>query len=121
MKIILDTNFLIYCAEQRIDYKFGIDMLLNEYYELVVPIQVLHELGDLKKSKKKSIRRAAKIAIELIYHNNIEIIDSKGKNADEAIIKLSKGNIIATLDKEIRDKVERVITVSKDKKFRLME
>jgi len=41
IKIILDTNFLVYCAENKIDYKEGIENLVNEGIELVVPFQVI--------------------------------------------------------------------------------
>ena len=44
MKIILDTNFLIYCAKEKLDYVEAIHDLLNEDYELVVPEQVIDEL-----------------------------------------------------------------------------
>ena len=38
MKIILDTNFLIYCAKNKLDYIEKITDLLKEDYELVVPV-----------------------------------------------------------------------------------
>ena len=43
MKVILDTNFLIYCAKEKRDYFEAIQNMLNENYELVVPEQVIRE------------------------------------------------------------------------------
>jgi len=44
MKIILDTNFLIYCSKEKLDYVEEIGKFINENYELVVPVQVVEEL-----------------------------------------------------------------------------
>lgn len=41
MKIILDTNFLVYCAKNKLDYKEEIGNLIKEGFELVVPEQVV--------------------------------------------------------------------------------
>ena len=53
MKVILDTNFLIYCAKEKLDYIEKINNLLNEGFNLVVPEQVIGELKRLKIKAKK--------------------------------------------------------------------
>lgn len=123
IQIILDTNFLIYCAENKIDYKSEIDSLLQEGYELVVPTQVVDELKELyKTSKKFSDRNAAWLALKLLEHNDIKIVQAQGAYADEAIINLVRiGNIVATLDLELRKKLKgtRVIVIQGVKKLAL--
>ena len=101
MKIILDTNFLIYCAKKKKDYAEEIGNLLNEEYELVVPLQVIEELKRVSKKKKEKIpsekrtarykkttgkdKEAAELALQLLEFNGVKKIMTKGKNVDEGI------------------------------------
>lgn len=136
IKVILDTNFLIYCAKEKLDYKEEIEKILNQGYQLVVPMQVVAELKRVSEKKKEKIplekrkpkyRRttgkdkvAANLALTLLKHNNIKLIEAIGKTPDSAIINYSKensGSIVATLDKEMRTKLERVILISKGNKL----
>jgi len=124
MEIILDTNFLIYCAKNKLDYAEELRKLLNEDYRLVVPEQVIKELELLKNDKKKKVsgkdKAAADLALQLLDVNNVKKIKSRGKTVDEGIINLSKENkknIVCTLDKEMRNILGRVILISKGKKL----
>jgi rRNA-processing protein FCF1 len=122
IKVILDANFLIYCAENKIDYAEGIMNLMSEGYELVVPSLVARELGDLSKSSKKmSDRDAAKLALNLLEHNKVKTLFLRGKYADEAIIKFVKkeGGIVATLDVDLRNNLRnfRKIVIEGKRKF----
>jgi len=124
MKIILDTNFLIYCAKEKLDYIQEFQSFFNEDYELVVPFQVIEELEKLKNDKFKKVsgkdKFAANLALQLLEFNNIKKVEAKGKNVDSAIIALSKEckkNIVATLDREMRQELGRVILISKGKKL----
>lgn len=120
IKVILDTNFLIYCAENKIDYRHAIDDLIHEGYELVVPKQVAIELQSIERTATKlSDRSAAFLALRLLEHNNIKIIEVKGDYADEAILNLARiGNIVATLDLELRNKLKnsRKIVITGNKR-----
>jgi len=118
IKVILDANFLIYCAEQKIDYKEEIARLMTEGYELVVPEGVIKELESLSKnSKKYSDKVAAGLASKLLAVNNVKITKSKARNVDNDIINESEGNIVATLDLGLRDKVNNVIVIKGKKKL----
>lgn len=126
MKVILDTNFLIYCAKNKLHYAEELSDLLNENYELVVPEQVVRELELLSKDVKKKIsgkdKYAANLALQLLDINNVKKIKAKGKSVDEGIINLSKENsknIVCTLDKEMRDTLGRVILINRGKKLML--
>ncbi len=120
IKVILDTNFLVYCAENKVDYATGIMEIMTEGYELVVPEQVIAELKDLAdKAKKLSDRSAAFLALKLLEHNNVKMISANGNIADEAILNLVRmGSIVATLDLELRKKLRnsRVIIIKGMKK-----
>ena len=119
IKVILDTNFLVYCAENKIDYKTEIDNLMTEGYTLVVPEQVIAELNELyTKGTKFSDRSAAWLALKILKANKVEVVPSRGKYADEAILNLVRiGNIVATLDLELRKKVSRAIVLEGKRKL----
>jgi rRNA-processing protein FCF1 len=112
-KIILDTNFLVYCAEQKIDYVEGISSIMSSGYELVVPNLVISELKELaSKSKKLSDRTAAILALQLLNHNKIREVVINGKNADRGIVKIQGGNIVATLDAGLKKRVDKTIVIN---------
>jgi len=124
MKIILDTNFLIYCAKNKLDYVEELKNLLNEDYDLVVPKQVVRELELLKEDKKKKVsgkdKASANLALQLLEVNNVKSLKVKGKSVDKGIINLAKEdkkNIVCTLDKEMRGILGRVILISRGKKL----
>jgi len=126
MKIILDTNFLIYCAREKLDYVEKISNLVLDNYELVVPIQVIHELEKLRADKFKKVngkdKTAIALALDLLEHYNVKQVNLPGKSVDEAIINLSREdnkNIVATLDREMRQTLGRVILINKGKKLML--
>jgi len=123
MKIILDTNFLIYCAKEKLDYVEEIGKFINEDFELVVPIKVVEELERLKvKAKKGKDKMASDLALQLLEKNKIKKVKSVGKTVDNSIINLSKENkknIVCTLDGEMRWKLGRVILINRGKKLML--
>ncbi len=117
MKIILDTNFLVYCAKQKIDYVSEISDLVSDKYELVVPEQVINELEKLKeKAEKWKDKEAANLALEILKAKKIRKAKINGKTTDESIINLAKKdkkNIVCTLDNEIRNSLRKIILVNK--------
>jgi len=124
MKIILDTNFLIYCAKEKMNYVEEIGNLINEAYELIVPLQVINELKKLQYDQFKKVsgkdKASASLALQLLEFNNVKQVSAVGKSVDDAIINLSrenKKNIVCTLDREMRHILGRVILVSKGKKL----
>ncbi len=113
MKIILDTNFLVYCAKYRIDYIYEIEEVIHEKSELIVLSSVLDELERLKEQvKKRSDRDAFALTLSILEHyikkGKIKIIHVKKENADESIIEMAKNNkvTVATADKELKRKLK---------------
>ena len=126
MKIILDTNFLIYCAKNKLDYKEEIENLINEGFDLVVPKQVITELTMLKNDKWKKVsgkdKAAADLALKLLDHHKVKVIDILGKSVDESIINLANSdskNIVCTLDQGMRHNLPRVILINRMRKLML--
>lgn len=124
MKVILDTNFLIYCAKNKLDYVEEIGNLINAGFELVVPMQVIEELKMLKNDKWKKVsgkdKMAIDLALQLLDANKVKKVKVSGKNVDEGIVNLAnedKKNIVCTLDREMRHTLGRVILINRFKKL----
>lgn len=121
MKVILDTNFLIYCAKEKLDYIEEINNILNEGFDLVVPEQVIGELKRLKiKAKKGKDKDACDLALKILDKKKINIVQPSGKSVDDAIMQLAQENsknIVCTLDREMRWELGRVILISRGKKL----
>lgn len=106
MRIIPDTNFLIYLVKYKI-----LDELEN--YHLIILPQVIDELEEISKRKNKKAKEAALFAIEFLKvkrkMKKIIIRKQKGK-ADEAIISLARKLEIpiATMDKEMSQKARKM-------------
>ena len=126
MRVILDTNFLIYCAKNKLDYVEEVNNLLSEGFELVVPMQVVNELNKLKGDKWKKVsgkdKAAADLALQLLEKNKIKLVKPVGKSVDDAIINLARKNrknIVCTLDREMRHTLGRVILINRNKRLML--
>ena len=112
IQVVLDTNFLVYCAENKVDYASGIDEIMTEGFELVVPSQVISELENLSvKAEKYSTKIAARLALKIIGSNKVKVLKIEAGYADEAILKMAKQNnvIAATIDSELRKKIGRTV------------
>ena len=123
MKILLDTNFLVYCAKQKIDYAEEIINLTKG--EIVVLSSVVEELEKLReKARKARDKEAAKFALELLNHNKIKIIKTEEKSADKAITETAnRGDVVATLDRGLKSRLKgkaRILSIRKGKKLEVL-
>ncbi len=122
MQILLDTNFIISCVRQKIDFEELANKLTSEAIEWIVPQDVLNEIGKLRDSV--GIKVADKTASELSFHIlqrlNPKIVNLPGKNPniDIKIVNyiLGKPIVLATLDKGLKNRVENRILSIRGKK-----
>lgn len=120
IKVILDTNFLVYCAKQKIDYAEQISELTKGGAELATTAQVVEELEKLKTSSRKySDRNAAALALKLLGVNQVEVLKVGGRNADNSIMIAGRGNIIATHDRGLARKISAAIVIKGKKTLAL--
>jgi rRNA-processing protein FCF1 len=116
-KIILDTNFILTCIRNKID--FAEDLSLRGL-QVLIPQEVIKELRGISNSKKKlRFRDEANIALKLLEKIPFDKIELKEKNVDNGIIKFSNENkkvIIATLDKRIQNKIQNQKLIIRGKK-----
>jgi len=122
MKILIDTNFIITCAKQKIDFDAIMNGLTSEEVKWIVPEEVLGELKGLKIGGKIKIkeRNAASIGIEIVAELGTEVIKlSNTKNdVDTKIVNYLRGKdmVLATLDKKLKSRVKNKILTIRGKK-----
>ena len=110
--VLLDTNFILVCIKQKIDF-------FNEIFlrgiKIIIPLQVIREI-------KKISTSSSEIAIKLLEQNktSFEKIELKKNYVDEGIKIFAKENpdiIIATLDKELKEKIKNRKMIIRKKKI----
>ena len=120
MEILLDTNFILTCVKQKIDFADLAEQLTDEKIEWIVPQQVLNELGNLKdrKGMKTLDKEAAVLSFEILQIIKPKIVDlGRGPNVDIGIVNYIKGKsiVLATLDKGLKNRVDNRILSIKGK------
>lgn len=122
MKVLLDTNFIITCVKNKIDFPSRSEEIIDESIEWLIPQDVLNELGNLKDKKgaKVADRSAAELSFEIIKSLDPEVLDLPGKNpnVDIKIVNyiLDKPIVLATLDKNLKFRVSNKILTTRGKK-----
>jgi len=116
MEVILDTNFIVACVRDRIDF---IDQLKELGFKITVPREVSQELKDIRDGGR--VRRDGKAvietALEIVNSKDVKNIRIGGKSVDAGLIAKGKeGVYIGTLDKEIKRNVPNRVVVLKAKK-----
>jgi len=109
--VVLDTNFILNCAKQKIDFFEDIKLMP---LKILIPKQAIVEIKGIAKSKDE-----AKLALELLKNNQFKEIDLKTKNVDQGIINLArkdKNIVVATLDKELKGKIKNPKLIIREKK-----
>ena len=122
MKILLDTNFILTCVKQKINFQEITNQITSQPVEWFVPQDVLDELGTLqdRTGAKVSDKSAAKLSFEILQNLEAKIINLPGKNpnVDIKIVNyiLDKPIILATLDKNLKSRVKNKILTIRGKK-----
>jgi len=118
MKILIDTNFAITCAKNKIDFHSLVEEIIDEKIEWLVPQDVLNELGNIKDRTgiKVADRNAAELSFELLQQIKPEILDLPGKtpNVDMKIVNyiIDKDIVLATMDKNLKSRINnKILTV----------
>jgi rRNA-processing protein FCF1 len=107
-EILIDTNFIITCVKQKIDFFEDLKFM---GFKLIIPMQVIQELEKLNR----------KLELKLLEKNkdNFQVVRFKRGYVDKGIIEYSKKNpraIIATLDLDLKNKILNRIMVIRSKK-----
>jgi rRNA-processing protein FCF1 len=122
MEILLDTNFILTCVKQKIDFPEVANSCTSQPIKWLIPQDVLNELGNIKDKPgiKVSDKSAARLSFEILQNINPEIIKLPGKNpnVDIKIVNyiLDKPIVLATLDKNLKSRVNNKILTIRGKK-----
>ena len=114
--VICDTSFLIHLATKKIKNLDSINVEIGEF-EYVIPLVVLDELERLSKISDKE--QDIKKTLEFVH--TLKTVPISGKVADNAITEHVRkhGGIIATVDKDLKNKIKRlggsIMSFSNDK------
>jgi rRNA-processing protein FCF1 len=126
MEILLDTNFIITCAKQGIDFNSFVNGITSEEVKWIVPKEVLSELRGLRSGNKvrKKELEAIDVGIKIIQKMNVKVlrISDKDTDVDTKIVNYIKDKpiVLATLDKLLKTRVKnRILTVRGKKKLEI--
>ena len=115
-KVLLDTNFLMACIKQKIDFFDEIKFL---GFQILIPENVIKELKKIKNSRQKlHNRQTAELALKIIKMNKFKKIKFKTKNTDYAISQFANSGediIVATLDRNLKKRIKKNKMVIKNK------
>ncbi|MEM3113197.1 MAG: PIN domain-containing protein [Candidatus Pacearchaeota archaeon] len=113
MEILLDTNFILSGIKQKIQL---FEVIRKDFpeYKIVIPTEIMDELEKIKESKKATLkeRESAELSLFLIKKGGYKNIVLGSKNVDYGIISYTIKNpdiIIATLDRELKEKIKSKI------------
>ena len=116
-KVILDTNFILTCIRNRVDFY---EEFLFRGYSVIVPKEVKEEIERLMNSTKKlKFREEAKLALKLIDSFEHEEVSIPGRYVDSALknyLDVHPDIILATLDKQLKKSVKNRKFVIRNKK-----
>jgi rRNA-processing protein FCF1 len=100
-QVILDTNFILSCIRKKIDFFDEIQLM---GIKIIIPEQVINEIKKFETKKSE-----AKLALKLLERKEFKKIDLGKGYVDKKIINYAKENpglIIATLDREMKNKTK---------------
>jgi len=122
MRILIDTNFVLTCAKQKIDFDAVMNGLTSEEVTWIIPEEVLGELRGLRHGGRIKIkdRNAATIAIGILEKLGAKVIklSDTASDVDTKIANYVRGEsiVLATLDKGLKNRVDNKILTIRGKK-----
>lgn len=111
--IILDTNFLVYCASCKIDFFREFERICHFPYRLAVLDLTIKELDKIHPRDLQLIR---------LYLTKIEILPSEQPSVDlELIARSEQGAIIATHDLALKKKLQLPIVTIRQEQYLVLQ
>lgn len=113
MKVILDTNFILTCIKERIDF---LSQLEEQGFTILIPREVLQEMKDIRYKVSHDKRIAIDVAIKIFEDKRVKHISLGSRSVDDGLIKAGKeGHYIATLDRAIKREIPNGVVLFKSK------
>ena len=113
--IILDTNFIISAIKYKIDIQEELSRIFPVLFRICVLDSVLIELKKLTKSPTTRLEAVLGLKITSPFY----VIKTENKNVDYSLVELSKnkGVVVATNDKELKEKLSCPVIVIRNRKY----
>lgn len=110
VEIVLDTNFILTCVKQKIDFAEIAGQVVDGKIDWIVPQQVLNELGQLKDraGMKVADKQAASLAFDILQMLDASVVDlGKNPNVDIGIVNyiLGTDRVVATMDRGLKGRL----------------
>ena len=100
---MLDTNFLLTMVRHKIH---GFEEIKTKIpAKFYVLSRVMWEM-DVKSKNDKKIKNETRIVKEILKNNKVIEINSKLEDVDAELVGLSKKYVVATNDKELRERIK---------------
>lgn len=137
-KVILDTNMLLVPGQFKVDIFSELERVMECPYEIVVLQGTVDELEKIMQDGSKDDRRAAKLAMMLLDHQQkrdfsaasssqckgLKMLSMSGKYVDDAIVEIAEDDtLVATNDGGLKRRLlesgVRVIYLKQDQYLRI--
>ena len=105
--VLLDTNFLVECAKNKIDIQSELTRILDFSFEIAILDRTMEELEEIiAKGKKEG--QAAKLAKTILMTKRVTIIPTTGGHTDKLLLEMADENhMIATMDKTLKQQLKK--------------
>ena len=124
VRVILDTNILMAVGQLRVDIFSELEKTCDFSYTLAVLDKNLEELQKICLDKESSgkDKLAGKLALQIvekkIAEKKIELIKTGKGATDDILVQRSKtGDLIVTVDKELKQRLKHYITIRGEKRL----
>jgi len=105
--ILIDTNFLVECAKNKVDIHSELTRILHFGFEIAILDRTLDELNVIIARGKKE-GQAAKLAMTILLTKKVTVIQTTGGHTDKLLVeKADEDHIVATMDKALKQKLKK--------------
>lgn len=122
--ILIDTSLLVECVNSKIDLQDALTKALDASFVIGILDRTLDELDTIIARGRKE-GRAAKLAKTILMTKQVKIYPTAGGHTDKLLLqKADEDTIIATVDKELKQKLKKKgqnVIVIRGKKLVLMQ
>lgn len=116
-RIILDTNFLLAISQFKIDIFSELERICDFPYTVWILDKTVDELNKIIREQKGKNKKAAAFALQIIQ-DKVKVLKTEEGSVDNILINLAdKENLVATQDRELKNKIKTGIIVIKQKKY----
>jgi len=113
---VLDTNFIFSCIRKKIDF---FELIPQMGLKIIIPLQVMDEIRKFSRQGRGNLKQEAKFAMMLLEKKIFNRIDLYTNDVDAGLLRLAEKNknyVIATLDREIKNKTKNPTLVIRGEK-----